>query len=74
MDHLPADFARTLARVLEPGHEAAIAEVIQGATRLDDDGLQRFLEKFAARVRASPDPVKREEVLRFLHASIRDGS
>jgi hypothetical protein len=66
MDQLPPDFAQTLARVVEPGHEAAVAEVIEAATRLDDDGLRIFLERFAARVRSSPAPVRREELLRFL--------
>jgi hypothetical protein len=69
MDHLPPDFAETLARVVEPGHQAAVAEVIEAATRLDDDGLRRFLERFAARVRTSPAPVRREELLQFLRAS-----
>jgi hypothetical protein len=69
MDHLPPDFAETLARVLEPGHQAAVAEVIEAATRLDDDGLRRFLERFAARIRTSPAPVKREELLQLLRAS-----
>ena len=71
MDQLPADFAENLARVVEPGHEAAVAEVIQAATRLDDVDLRRFLEKFAARVRSSPKRVRREELLRLLDASRR---
>jgi hypothetical protein len=66
MDQLPPDFAESLARVLEPGDDAVAAEVIEAATRLDDDGLRMFLERFAARVRSSAAPVKREELLRFL--------
>ena len=56
MGGLPADFADTLARVLEPGHGEAAAGVIEAATLLDDHGLRRFLELFAARVRASAAP------------------
>jgi uncharacterized protein with von Willebrand factor type A (vWA) domain len=74
MDQLPPDFAEKLARVVEPGHEAAVAEVIEAATRLDDDGLRMFLERFAARVRSSPKPVRREELLEFLRASMHGGS
>jgi hypothetical protein len=73
MDQLPPDFAETLARVVEPGHEAAVAEVIKAATLLDDDGLRKFLELFAARVRTTPAPVRREELLRFLYESSRGG-
>ncbi|HZK72893.1 MAG TPA: hypothetical protein VFD88_02690, partial [Clostridia bacterium] len=69
MDSLPPDFAETLARVVEPGHEAAVAEVIEAATRLDDEGLQRFLEQFAARVRSSPAPLRHEELRRLLRES-----
>ena len=74
MDHLPADFAENLARVVEPGHESAVAEVIQAATRLDDVDLRRFLEKFAARVRSSPKRVRREELLQLLDASRAGGT
>ena len=52
MEHLPPDFAETLARVVEPGQRANLADVIQAATRLDDEGLRIFLEKFTARVRS----------------------
>jgi hypothetical protein len=69
VDHLPPDFADTLARVLAPGDDAAVAHVIDAATLLDDDGLQIFLERFAARVRASPAPVRSEELQRFLRAA-----
>jgi uncharacterized tellurite resistance protein B-like protein len=74
MDHLPVDFAARLARVVEPGQESAVAEVIEAATRLDDEGLRMFLEKFAARIRASADPVRREELVQFLQASKQGGS
>ena len=73
MDQLPDDFAESLARVLEPGQEKRIAEIIEAATLLDDDALRVFLERFAARVRASPAPVKPEELLRFLRASEKGG-
>lgn len=72
MDQLPPDFAETLARVVEPGHHAEIAKVIEAATRLDDDGLRIFLEKFAARIRSSSARVTSEELRRLLDAS-RDG-
>jgi hypothetical protein len=74
MNQLPADFAETLARVVEPGHHAAVAEVIEAATLLDDDDLRMFLEKFAARIRSSPEPVRREELLQFLRESKQGGS
>jgi hypothetical protein len=73
MDHLPPGFAETLGRVVEPGHEAAVAEVIEAATRLDDDGLRTFLEAFAARVRSSAALVTREELLKLLDASKEHG-
>ena len=73
MDQLPPDFAESLARVLEPGDESAAAEVIQAASLLDDDGLRIFLERFAARVRSSPAPVRREELLRFLGVAKSEG-
>ena len=73
MDQLSDDFAEALARVVEPGHQAAVAEVIEAATQLDDAGLRIFLEKFAARVRSSPRPVKREELLQFLQAAKKPG-
>jgi hypothetical protein len=73
MDQLPPDFAESLARVLEPGDESAAAEVIQAASLLDDDGLRIFLERFAARVRSSPAPVRREELMRFLRIAKSEG-
>ena len=73
MDQLPRDFAEMLARVLEPGHEAAVAEIIEAATRLDDEGLRIFLEKFAARVRSSPAAIRREEVQSFLQEAREAG-
>jgi hypothetical protein len=71
MRQLPDDFAETLARVLEPGHQEATAGVIEAATLLDDDGLRRFLELFAARVRASAAPVRYEELHGFLRVAGR---
>ena len=66
MEHLPPDFANAIVRVIEPGKEAAVAEVIQAATLLDDEELRMFLEKFAERVRASPKPVSPQELVQFL--------
>jgi hypothetical protein len=63
---LPPDFAESLARVVDPRQRAAVAEVIEAATRLDDERLRIFLEGFAARVRASPAPVTHEELLQLL--------
>jgi len=68
---LPADFADTLAQVLEPGHREAAAGVIEAATRLDDAGLRRFLELFAARIRASGSPVRYEELHGFVRVAGR---
>jgi hypothetical protein len=69
MGGLPDDFADKLAQVLEPGHGGAAAGVIQAATLLDDAGLRRFLELFAARVRTSSSPVRYEELDDFLRAA-----
>jgi len=69
MLELPEDFAETLARVLEPDQHDAAAAIIDSATRLDDDGLRRFLEMFAARIRASAAPVRQEELRAFLRAA-----
>ena len=71
MSGLPADFADTLAQVLEPGHREAAAGVIEAATRLDDAGLRRFLELFAARIRASGSPVRYEELHGFVRVAGR---
>jgi hypothetical protein len=69
MSGLPEDFADTLAQVLEPGHREAAAGVIEAATRLDDASLRRFLELFAARIRASASPIRYEELQGFLRAA-----
>jgi hypothetical protein len=71
MGGLPADFADTLARVLEPGHHEAVAGVIEAATLLDDEGLRHFLELFAARIRESAAPVRYEELHSFLRLAVR---
>ena len=71
MGGLPADFADTLARVLESGNGEAAAGVIEAATLLDDHGLRRFLELFAARVRASATPIRYEELRSFLRLAAR---
>jgi hypothetical protein len=71
MRDLPDDFADTLARVLEPGHREASAEIIEAATMLDDEGLRRFLQLFAARVRASDAPVRAGELRKFLQRAAR---
>jgi hypothetical protein len=73
MDQLPADFAETLARVVEPGEEDAVASVIEAATQLDDEGLRVFLKRFATRVRSSPARVTGDELLRFLPQPKDDG-
>jgi hypothetical protein len=74
MSGLPEDFAETLAQVLEPGDREAAANVIEAATLLDDEGLRRFLELFAARIRASAAPIKYEELHTFLRVAGRAGA
>ena len=71
MSELPDDFADSLSRVLIPDHQAAAAEIIEAATMLDDVGLRRFLELFAARVRASAAPISADELRRFLQQAAR---
>jgi len=66
---LPADFAESLARVVDPRDHKALAGVIEAATRLDDDGLRVFLDQFAARVRSSAAPIRHDELLQFLRAA-----
>lgn len=66
MGELPDDFADRLARVLEPSETEAAAEIIEAATMLDDIGLRRFLQLFAARVRGSSAPVRAAELRRLL--------
>jgi len=66
MHELPEGFADTLARVIDPAQREAAAEIIEAATMLDDLGLRRFLQLFAARVRTSSEPVRADELRRFL--------
>ena len=73
MEPLPADFARQLAEVLEPGDEGAAAEVIQAAIRLDDTRLESFLALLAERVRSSARPIRGAELRGFLRASAAKG-
>jgi hypothetical protein len=47
------DFAAQLARLVAPGEEDGVAEVIAEAARLDDRLLGEFLDRFAVRVRRS---------------------
>ena len=70
---LPPDFAESLARVVEPGHDGEVAGIIEAATRLDDNGLRIFLEKFASRVRSSPAPIRSDELQSFLRESLDAG-
>lgn len=71
MGSLPDDFADTLARVIEPRQREMAAEIIETATMLDDAGLRRFLQLFAARVRASDSPVSAAELRKFLQQAAR---
>jgi hypothetical protein len=73
MRELPENFAETLARVLDPDQREAAATIIESATRLDDEGLRRFLEMFAARIRASAAPIRQEELTSYLTAAARGG-
>ena len=68
---LPDDFAESLSKVLEPTHHEAAAEIIEAATMLDDVGLRRFLQLFAARIRASDAPIRSEELRKFLQQAAR---
>jgi hypothetical protein len=68
---LPDDFADSLARVLDPRHREAAAEIIEAATMLDDVGLRRFLQLFAARVRASEAPIRADELREFVQQAAR---
>ena len=71
MGELPDDFADSLSRVLDPRQQEAAAEIIEAATMLDDVGLRRFLQLFAARVRASPALITADELRRFLQQAAR---
>jgi len=68
---LPDDFAASLTRVLDPAQREAAAEIIEAATMLDDVGLRRFLQLFADRVRASDEPIRADELRRFLQRAAR---
>jgi len=69
MNHLPPDFAEDLAGVLEPAHRGEAAGIIKAASALDDEGLRRFLELLAQRVRESVMPITHAELKGFLLAS-----
>ena len=71
MGELPDDFADSLSRVVDPRQQDAVAEIIEAATMLDDVGLRRFLQLFAARVRASVAPITADELRRFLQQAAR---
>ena len=71
MGELPDDFADSLSRVVDPLQQEAVAEIIEAATMLDDVGLRRFLQLFAARVRASVAPITADELRRFLQQAAR---
>lgn len=73
MEPLPPDFARQLAEVLEPGEEAAAAQVLEAAIRLDDVRLGHFLDLLAERVRSSPRKITPGELRGFLRASSQAG-
>jgi len=68
---LPDDFADSLARVLDPRQRDEAAEIIEAATMLDDVGLRRFLELFAARVRQSDAPIKADELRQLVQQAAR---
>ena len=59
---LPEGFAADLVRVLAPGEADAAAAVLAEAARLDDPDLADFLERFARRVAALPEPVTAAEL------------
>jgi len=74
MGELPDDFADSLSRLVDPRQQEAAAEIIEAATMLDDVGLRRFLQLFAARVRASAAPISADELRRFLQQAARTRS
>ncbi|HXC76366.1 MAG TPA: hypothetical protein VNU19_04880 [Candidatus Acidoferrum sp.] len=73
MNQLPPDFAKDLARVIEPGKESAVAKIISTAALLNDEELRIFLEQFATRVRASPKRVTPQELAQLLREVIEGG-
>src|SRR5258706_13787027 len=73
MEPLPADFAKQLLQVIEPGGEGAAAEVIGAAVHLDDARLGIFLELLADRVRSSAAPITEPELRELLKKSTKYG-
>src|SRR6266446_6179742 len=73
MEPLPADFAKQLLQVIEPGGEGAAAEVIGAAVHLDDARLGIFLELLADRVRSSAKPITEPELRDLLKKSTKYG-
>ncbi len=73
MEPLPADFAKQLLQVIEPGGEGAAAEVIGAAVHLDDARLGIFLELLADRVRSSAKPITEPELRELLKKSTKHG-
>jgi hypothetical protein len=63
---LPEDFASQLERVTAPGEAPDVATVIGDALRLDDARLAAFLERFAARIASSGEPVRARELRAML--------
>jgi hypothetical protein len=63
---LPEDFASQLERVTAPGEAPDVAAVIGDALRLDDARLAAFLERFAARIAGSGEPVRARELRAML--------
>jgi hypothetical protein len=63
---LPEDFASQLERMTAPGEAAAVAAVIGDALQLDDARLAAFLERFAARIAGSEEPVRAGELRAML--------
>jgi hypothetical protein len=68
---LPEDFASQLERTVAPGEAGEAAGVIAEALQLGDAGLAAFLEGFARRIAASPEPVRAEELRALLAAGAR---
>ena len=63
---LPDDFAAQLAKVLAPGEAEAAAAVIAEAAGLDEERLAGFLDRFAARVSRSGEPITAAELRSLL--------
>lgn len=66
MEPLPEAFASLVLRVLDPADAEEAAALIAEAAALPEPELRVFLDLFAARVQASPAPVRASEIRAWL--------